>query len=158
MNPGVTLMRDQPQMVYAILGGLLISVLLIWLTCWYTCPWFIRILKQDRSWIFPFVLILVVIGAFAGQNAMYSVYIALVFGCIGYFLEKSGFSVVPTVMAIILGPVIEVNTRLALAIGGGSWAGFAGTWWRVLILLAIMGILSSSIYSSFFKKQGEASC
>ena len=153
MNPGVTLMRDNPEMAYAILSGLFISVLCIGVMCWYTCPWFIRILKQDRSWIFPFVLVLVVVGAFAGQNAMYSVYIALVFGCIGYFLEKAGFSVVPTVMAVILGPVIEINTRMALAIGGGDWTVFIGTWWRAGMVLTILAILGSSVYSSFFKRK-----
>ena len=160
LDPGVTLMRDHPQMVYAVLGAMLVSTLLMWGMSWYTCSWFIRVLRQDRSWIFPFVLVLVIVGAFAGQNAMYSVYIALIFGGVGYLFEKCGFSVVPTVMAIILGPVIEINTRTALAMGSGDWSVFVGTWWRVVILFIIAVVLLSSVYSSFFKREtkGEVQC
>jgi TctA family transporter len=48
---------------------------------------------------------------------------------------------------------------MALAIGHGNWSVFVSTWWRIGIVVVIVAVLASSIYSSFFKKnQGEALC
>ncbi len=151
IDPGVTMMRDQPQMVYALLAGLLISTIMMFFMAWVSSGLFIRALRQDRAWLFPFILVLAVMGAFAGENTMYPVYVALIFGAIGYVFEKCNFSVVPIVLAIILGPVIETNTRSALAISSGDWSVFVSSWWRVLMLAASLLLLASNLYKSFFK-------
>ncbi len=152
VDPGVTLMRDQPQLVYALLAGLLVSTIMMFFMAWGSCGLFIKVLKQDRAWLFPFILVLAVMGAFAGQNDMYPVYIALIAGAAGYVLEKCGFSVVPIVLAIILGPVIEVNARSALALNSGDWSVFVNSWWRAGMLLLSIGLLASNLYKTFVSK------
>lgn len=151
IDPGVTMMRDQPQMVYALLAGLLLSTIMMFFMAWFSSGLFIRALRQDRAWLFPFILVLALMGAFAGENAMYPVYIALIFGALGYVLEKCNFSVVPIVLAIILGPVIETNARSALAINSGDWSVFISSWWRIAMLAASIMLLIANLYKSFFK-------
>lgn len=153
VDPGVTLMRDNPQLVYALLAGLLVSTIMMFFLGWWSCRFFIQVLKQDRAWLFPFILVLAVMGAFACQNDLYPVYIALIFGALGYLFEKANFSVVPIVLAIILGPVIERNARSALATNAGDWWVFINTWWRAGMLALIVYLLVSNIYNSFFKQQ-----
>ena len=152
VDPGVTLMRDQPELVYALLAGLLISTIMMFFMAWGSCGFFIKVLKQDRAWLFPFILVLALMGAFAGQNAMYPVYIALIAGAVGYVLEKCNFSVVPIVLAIILGPVIEINARTALALNSGDWSVFIGSWWRVGMLLLSVYLLVSNLYKTFVSR------
>lgn len=151
VDPGVTLMRDHPQLVYALLAGLLVSTVFMFFIAWFTCPLFIRVLKQDRAWLFPFILVLAVMGAFAGENTMYPVYVALGFGVLGYIFERCNFSVVPVVLGIILGPVIENNARTALATHAGDWLVFINSWWRAGMLALVVWILASNIYKSFMR-------
>lgn len=151
VDPGVTLMRDQPMLVYALLAGLLISTIFMFFIGWLTCPLFIRVLKQDRAWLFPCILVLATLGAFSCSNSMYPVYIALIFGAIGYIFELCGISVVPIVLGIILGPVIESNARMALISNSGDWTVFVNTWWRAGMLGIIVFLVVSNVYKTFKK-------
>ncbi|MBP3731473.1 MAG: tripartite tricarboxylate transporter permease [Mailhella sp.] len=149
VDPGVTLMRDQPALVYALLAGLLISTIIMFFIGWFTCPMFIHVLKQDRAWLFPFILVLATLGAFSCSNSMYPVYVALAFGVIGYVFELCGISVVPIVLGIILGPVIEANARMALITSSGDWSVFVSSWWRAGMLGLIGLLLASNLYKTF---------
>ena len=48
-------------------------------------------------------------------------FVALVFGVIGYLMQKSGFPAAPTVLGIILGPVAEDVLARSLIISHGDW-------------------------------------
>ena len=151
VDPGVTLMRDQPALVYALLAGLLISTIFMFFIAWVSCPLFIHVLKQDRAWLFPFILVLAILGAFSCSNSMYPVYVALAFGVIGYVFEYCGISVVPIVLGIILGPVIENNARMALVTNSGDWMVFVNSWWRAGMLAIIVFMLVSNFIKAFTK-------
>ncbi|MBO4318322.1 MAG: tripartite tricarboxylate transporter permease [Mailhella sp.] len=151
VDPGVTLMRDQPALVYALLAGLLLSTVAMFFIAWFSCPMFIHVLKQDRAWLFPFILVLATLGAFSCSNSMYPVYVALVFGAIGYVFELCGISVVPIVLGIILGPVIEANARMALITNSGDWLVFVNSWWRAGMLAIMLCLLASNLVKIFKK-------
>ena len=61
------------------------------------------------------------VGAYALQNSMFDVYIAMVFGVIGYFLRRYEFPLGPFLLAIVLGSIIEYNLMTALQISKGNW-------------------------------------
>lgn len=149
VDPGVTLMRDHPVLVYALLAGLLVSTIFMFFLGWFTSPLFIRVLRQDRAWLFPFILVLAIMGAFACENTFYPVYIALVFGVLGYVFERCNFSVVPIVLGIILGPVMERSMRSALATNFGDWTVFINSWWRAGLVAIMVYVLVSNMYKSF---------
>lgn len=151
VNPGVTLMRDQPALVYALLAGLLISTIAMCFIAWFTCPMFIYVLRQDRAWLFPAIIVLAVLGAFSCSNSMYPVYIAFVFGIVGYLFELCRMSVVPIVLGIILGPVIETNARMALVTNSGDWTVFIDAWWRAGMLGIMVILVASNLWKTFKK-------
>ena len=49
-------------------------------------------------------------------------FIALVFGIIGYIMQKTGFPAAPVVLGIILGPIAEDVLARALIISIGDWS------------------------------------
>jgi putative tricarboxylic transport membrane protein len=55
------------------------------------------------------------------------VYVALFFGLIGFFLKRHDFPLSPMLVAIILGPMLEMNMANALTIGDGSFTVFFTT-------------------------------
>ncbi len=140
LTPGVGLMRDDPEIVFGILASLLIATVFMFIIAWFAIRPFVFVLQRERSVLFPFILVFATIGAFASGNSLFPVFIAILFGVVGFVLEARGFPVVTIVLGAILGPIIEQNVRLGLALSGGEWTTFFGTWPRVL-LVAVIGLL-----------------
>jgi putative tricarboxylic transport membrane protein len=158
LNPGVTLMKNNGDIVYGILAGLLLANIFMFLIGWKAIRYFVLVLQQDRSWLFPFILVLATLGAFSTMNTYFPVFIAIVFGVVGYIFESTGFPVVTVVLGIILGPIIEQNIRLALALSNNDWTVFVSAWHRILILIIVIVLILYEIYQgtgvkSFLKRR-----
>jgi putative tricarboxylic transport membrane protein len=69
----------------------------------------LRITRIRLAVLAPIVLVLCVIGAYALNNTMSSVYVLLLFGVVGYVLVKAGFPLAPLILGLILGDQIEIN-------------------------------------------------
>lgn len=156
IEPGVMLMQTSADLVYGMLAGLLISAILMVLVAWRAIWIFIYVLQQDRSWLFPMVLVLACLGAFATMGSTFPVYVAIVLGVIGFVLEKTGFPVVTIVLGIILGPIIEENIRLALVLSDNDWTTFVATWPRVFLISVIVLLFFYEIWKLFREHRREA--
>lgn len=141
IQPGVLLMRDETTLVYGILAGMLIATIFMAIIGWSAIRAFIFVLTKDRSWLFPFVLVFATIGAFASSNAMFPVYVAIFFGVFGFIVERFGFPIVTIVLGIILGPIIEYNVRVALAVSGGEWSTFIDAPHRMGLATALVALM-----------------
>ena len=69
----------------------------------------LRIVIVPKSILFPVILVLCVVGAYALGNSMASVYVLLVFGVLGYLMVKVGLPLAPFILGVILGDQIEIN-------------------------------------------------
>ena len=49
------------------------------------------------------------------------IWIMLAFGVIGFFMRRFGFSVVPVIIGLILGELVEGTLRQSLVIFDGNW-------------------------------------
>lgn len=157
MTPGPTMMRDNGELVWGVLAGLCIATIIMFILGWKAIRMFIVVLQQDRSWLFPFVLVFAMLGAYATTNTFFPVWIAIAFGIIGLALESLGFPVVTIVLGMILGPVIEINMRLALSLSNNDWFTFVGTWPRRILVMIIVALLATEvkreIQSRLFEKR-----
>ena len=70
------------------------------------------------------VLVFSTVGAFAINNSMFDVYVMLSFGLIGFFMEACRVPVVPMILGLILGPLVEEKLRAGLIASEGSWIPF----------------------------------
>jgi len=149
LQPGVTLMQTSAPLVYGILAAMLVSTLMMFVIGWNASRLFISVLRRDRSLLFPFIVVFSSIGAFAADNDVFPIYVAIACGVAGYFLEKRGFSVVTVVLGAVLGPIIEYNVRLGLAYSNGEWSVFAATWPRIILCAVIVLLIVNEIYRAF---------
>lgn len=139
-------MRDNGELVYGILAGLLIATIFMFLIAWKSIRWFILMLDNDRGWLFPFILLLAVLGSFSSANNFFPVYIAISVGVIGWILETAKFPVVTIVLGVILGPIIEQNARVALVLDTDGWGTFVSTWPRMIVVALIVALIGWEIY------------
>jgi putative tricarboxylic transport membrane protein len=145
MTPGITLVKESPEMVYGLLAGLGIAHVFMFLLGTLAIRPYILLLQNDRAWVFPFVLIMAMVGCYAGTNNPFPVFLAVLFGILGFFMESRGFPIPTVVLGVILGPIIEVNLRLALSLSNDDWTVFAETWPRKAILALVLYIVVKEI-------------
>jgi len=146
LNPGVTFVREYPTIANGMIAGLFVAHIFMFLIGWLAIKPYIAVLQKDRSWIFPFVLVLSCIGAYTGTNNVFPVYLAVIFGVLGYLMEACNFPIPTVVLGIILGPIIEVNVRLALSLSNNDWTTFLRTWPRKVMVLIIIGLVLREIW------------
>ena len=84
-------------------------------------PVMIRITSVRLAVLAPVVLVLCVLGAYALNNTMQSVYVLLIFGVLGYVLVKAGFPLAPLILGLILGDQIEINLIRAIMTDSNPW-------------------------------------
>jgi|SRR5665648_4434 len=120
IRPGPMIMRDNPEFIYHIAALLFLSVVTLWLAATIIAKPMTLILKVPTVYLMPIVAALSIVGAYAINNRFFDIGVTLVFGLLGYFLDKMKYSPAPIVLGIILGSMIDENFRRSLMVSRGD--------------------------------------
>lgn len=82
--------------------------------------WWARIALIPFPILGPIIILCAVIGAYSIRFLLFDVWVALVFGVIGYLMRKLGFPVAPLVLASVLAQMLETSLQQSLLISQGS--------------------------------------
>ena len=85
---------------------------------------FAKVSKVPNNYLVPLVIGISTISIFAIQNSINDVYIMLLFGIIGYFMLKFGFSTAALVLGMVLSNTLEANFRRAEILAKGDMIGY----------------------------------
>jgi putative tricarboxylic transport membrane protein len=114
LQPGPLLFVEQKDFVWGLIASMYlgnIAGLIVVLTC---VPLFAAILRIPFSVIAPVIIVICSIGAYTVHNAMFDVWMMVVFGVAGYFFKKLAYPLAPLVLAIVLGDRAEASFRQAI--------------------------------------------
>jgi len=67
-----------------------------------------------------FILVTGFVGAYALNNNIVDVWVAFIFGIIGYLFRRLDIPVAPFILALVLGPLAEKSFRQALTLSRGD--------------------------------------
>lgn len=154
LRPGPYLFTEQVDKVYAIFGAMLVANVMFLFLGLYAAKLFARVTLIPRAILWPVVFSLSIVGAYALNQAMLDVWLVLIFGFVGYFCRRFGFSVAPIAIGLILGEMVETNLQNSLKM-------FDGQWWQIFlqplaalfIVLAVLGLFSSAILDRFARRR-----
>jgi putative tricarboxylic transport membrane protein len=124
VQPGPLLFAQNGALAYAILAAVAVSHVLVFLAAIFGTRYLVRIVSCDRRFLLASIVVLSLLGAFALRCNMMDVWIAIIFGVVGFTLEKFSYPVAPLLLALILGPMAEENFRRSLILSEGSYAAF----------------------------------
>src|SRR5205823_12704891 len=79
-----------------------------------TVPVFAAVLRVPFAAIAPMIVVSCAIGAYAVQNAMFDIWLMLIFGVVGYVFKKLDYPLAPFTLALVLGSRAEDAFRLAM--------------------------------------------
>ena len=122
LRPGPSLFSDYPEVAYLIIVAFFVANCIMFPFGVMMCKFLSKtILQIPRDILAGAIALLCVTGAFAVSNNMFNVKVLLIFGVIGYVFKKLGISHSPFILAVILGPTIEMNYLQSMVLSDGSW-------------------------------------
>lgn len=119
--PGHKVFVQHGKTIYSLLTAFFIESLLILILGLTYAKYFAKIAVIRNDIIVPSILIFSLLGSYAIRNSFFDLLITSVFGGLGYFMNKYGYSPVPLVLALVLGPMLEKNFQRALILSEGSY-------------------------------------
>ncbi|MEW6720868.1 MAG: tripartite tricarboxylate transporter permease [Thermodesulfobacteriota bacterium] len=121
LQPGPMLFQQNPQFVWAVIASMYIgNVILLFLNL-PLVGWWARIALIPFPILGPLIALFCIIGAYGIRFMVFDVWVALIFGAIGYLMRKLGFPVAPMVLATVLAPMLETSLQQSLLLSQGSW-------------------------------------
>jgi putative tricarboxylic transport membrane protein len=118
LQPGPMLFEKAPDIVYGLYGGLLIgniAMLLIGLVILNPCIWLVN---RPKPWLIAFILALVVSGVYSVHQSPFEVGLVIGVGVLGYVLRRCDVPMLPMVLGVVLGFMIESNYRRSMLLAG----------------------------------------
>lgn len=124
LQPGPLLFKNNGDIVYTVFMGLLVANFVMLIMGFLGIRVFTKIISVPDYILTPAIFVLCVVGSYAMNNNFFDVIVMLVFGFIGFIMQKIDMPASPIILAMILGPMAEANLRRALVLSEGSWAIF----------------------------------
>jgi len=120
LQPGPMLFVKAPEVVYGLYGGLLIAnlaMLLIGLVILGPCIWLVN---RPKPYLIAAILALVMSGVYAIHQSLFELMLVIGVGVLGCFMRWVKLPVLPLVLGLVLGYLVESNLRRSLVISGGD--------------------------------------
>jgi putative tricarboxylic transport membrane protein len=156
IQPGPLLIRNHPDVFWGVVMSMYLgNVMLLALNLPLIGMW-VKVLKAPYYILFPLILVLCLIGCYSVNNSTVDVYIMILFGIVGYLLQKLDFEPAPLALAYILGPILETSLRQSLNISGGSLTIFFSRPISLICWSVVAALLILQIYSSCLRRKGRA--
>jgi putative tricarboxylic transport membrane protein len=154
LQPGPTMFTEQAVFAYAIFWSMMFVNILFIFVGLFGAKLFARISFVPIPILWPIVFTFSIVGAYALDQSIIDVWIAIGAGFLGYFMRRFGYSVVPLAIGLILGGMLE--KRL-----GQSLIMLDDQWWLMLtrplcilfFALTFLALFGSAIWRRLFTQR-----
>ena len=120
IQPGPLMVERQPDLFWGLVASMWLgNVMLLVINLPLVGLW-VRLLKVPYDLLYPAILVFSAIGVYSLNNTVFDVYVAALFGLIGYILLKLDCEPVPLILGFVLGPLMEEHLRRALLLSRGD--------------------------------------
>jgi len=143
IQSGPLFISQNAQLAYGIFSAYLLAHPIMVLILALGARWMLRVVTVPKAALFPIVLVLCVVGAYALNNTMGNVYVLLSFGVLGYLMVKFGFPLAPFILGVILGDQIEINLIRSIMTDPDPWLFVTRPISGVLLGAALLSIVAA---------------
>jgi putative tricarboxylic transport membrane protein len=150
LNPGPLLFVEHKGFVWGLIASMYLGNVVGLVLVLSTVPLFAAVLRVPFSAIAPMIVVSCAIGAYAIQNAMFDIWLMLLFGVVGYVFKKIGIPLAPFTLALVLGNRAEDSFRLSMIGSGGDMRVFwsnslVGSIATLALILLFWPLISAAI-------------
>lgn len=118
--PGPILFDRSPDILYGLYSGLIVAVVALPFVAYATLQLCIWLVNQPKPYLMAFIIALVFSGTYTINNTMFDLWLVLAAGILGFGMRYFGLPLLPTILGLVLGYMVESNYRRSLVISGGD--------------------------------------
>jgi putative tricarboxylic transport membrane protein len=143
VQPGPLLFQNNPQLVWGLINSMYIGNVMLLILNLPLIGLFVRLLYIPQGILYPLIVAISAIGAYAINGSVVDLWLILIFGIIGYVFDKVDIPVAPLVLSLVLGGIMEQSFRQAMTISGGDLKIFYGS--AITVILLVMSVISVAL-------------
>jgi len=156
IQPGPQIMTAKPDLFWGMIASMWIgNALLVVLNLPLIGMW-VKLLTTKYDYLFPAILIFCCIGVYSINNATMDVFMAALFGFIGYAFIKLDMEPAPLLLGFVLGPMMEENLRRAMLLSRGDPTVFVTRPISLGLLVVAVALIALVAAPGIAKKRKEA--
>lgn len=145
IQPGPLLFTNNAHIVYVLFIGFFLATVLTFLLQFIGIRVFPKILEIPKNYLYPILLVMTVVGAFAMSHRMFDIWIMILFGLIGYVMVKNNYPIASLILGFVLGPMFETHVRRAAMGSSGYFDIIHHPVALILLLLAIIVLVGTFV-------------
>jgi putative tricarboxylic transport membrane protein len=154
VRPGPLLFTTKPDLVWGLIASMYVGNVILLLINMFLIPVFVAMLRIPYSILMGFIIVFASIGAFSVNNSMFEVWLMVGFGLVGYAMKKLQYPIVPLILGLVLGTLVEKSLRQALVLSAGSFDVFYTRPITVAFLLIALLAYCSPLIRTALRKAG----
>ena len=120
LEPGPLLFTTNPEIAYGVISAYLIGNIIMFGIMIFAVVHIAKVLYVPRAYLLAAILLFCVIGIFAVGNSFFDVWVMMIFGVIGFIMERAKMPLGPFVIGFVLSPIAEAQLRSGLMASEGS--------------------------------------
>lgn len=150
ITPGVRLMADNPDIVYATFILLIMANLALIPAAWICIRGFGKIIAFPTAVLLGLIVICSLIGVYLPRSSMFDIWVTLVIGVVAFLMRLTDFPVAPLLIGYVLSNQLEYRmSQVAIYMGGGSLVDYTLEHPVAIVLFAVALVL---LVLPFFRK------
>ncbi|UAL48022.1 tripartite tricarboxylate transporter permease [Sutcliffiella horikoshii] len=153
MQPGPMLFKTEPELMYTIFAGLLLANVAMLLVSKPFIKVFQKIVNVPYHVLGPLVVVFCVIGTYTVRNNYFDILIMVLFGILGFILEKYKFPLATIILGVVLGPLTESEFRRSIQMSNGDFSIFFTRPISLTLIIISVLMLFYPVVNNFFKKR-----
>jgi len=143
LYPGADMLVDNLHITMTIIFGLIASNIITSLIGIILSQQFTKITFLPTTPTAGLVMLIAILGTFSFRSNLFDIYLAFIFGALGYLMWRYSYPRILIVIALILGPIVDTAFSQSLALYGPDFV-FRPIPLLMLIVLAITILMSYS--------------
>ena len=155
IQPGPQVMTKNPELFWGLIASMWIGNLMLVILNLPLIGIWVKLLKVPYRLLYPAIVLVCTIGSYTTSNNVFEVWVAIVFGILGYIFMKLGCEPAPLLLGFILGPMLEENLRRALVLSRGDFTVFFRRPISLGMLLMAAALLVLIVVPNIRKKREE---
>lgn len=114
LTPGPLFSMNNEVLFKSIIFSVFIANILMFLYQIVTIRYMAKITEVKKSYLYPWVTAFCITGVISINNNLFDLLYLIVFGIIGYVLDKNDYPIAPFILSFVLGGIIEENLRRSI--------------------------------------------
>lgn len=151
LQPGPQLFTNQHDFCWALIASMYVGNVMCVIIAIGVIPFLTKLLQVPAGIMSPIIMTLCVVGSYSANNNMFDVYVMIIAGFIGFFLNRNKYPIAPLLLAFVLTGTLEKYLSQAFKINNGSPSIFFTKPISLALLILMMLLIIVPVLTKKFK-------